>query len=115
MIEFSWEKLNSNNSYNMNKVISSILLDEELPIGHSFIINLSRAVKNIEEHNLLYDYIYFCAVRSIFDYKFRGITYIPTYKVSKEELARVELNPHIEVINDNIYLKYEQEITHVYN
>ena len=48
-------------------------------------------------------------MRNKFDYIIRGVKHLPLAMVPDYLLSWVEINPMLEVKNENIYFKYEQE------
>ena len=124
MIKFSWKKLNNKFGWNAYKVLDfiywkqgkspkfylkqSFLKTETYPKGDCYFINLDAALENATDPNHLYIYLELASKRNLFDYKMRGITYLPIQFVPEYLMGLVDANPMLEVKDEKIYFKYEQ-------
>lgn len=131
MIKFSWKKINNYFGWNALSVLQYFYLKQkipkspvlqlrrvsqkikmevvkEYPRGPCFLINPNEALLNASSPNDLYIYLELASKRNIFDYKMRGITYLPMYFVPEYLMGLVETNPMLEVKDDKLYFKYEQ-------
>lgn len=131
MIKFSWKKINDRFSWNAYSVLEYFYLKQGIDIppflyrriplgvqkaarepympGPCFLINLDGALNNAEYPNDLYNYLELASKRNSFDYKFRGTLYLPTALAEEYHLTLAEVNPMLEIKEDKIYFKYEQE------
>lgn len=129
MIKFSWKKINNRFGWNAQRVIqyfyckrgikSQFYLGETKydvireaskpwPQGDCYIINLDEVLRMAQDPNYLYYYLELASKRSLFDYKMRGISYLPVQFVPEYLMGLVDTNPMLEVKDDKIYFKYEQ-------
>ena len=131
MIKFSWKRINNKFDWNPTKVLQyfyakqkiknmtyisrlpvpkivKIEVDKAYPQGPCFVINIDAALKNASSPNDLYIYLELASKRNLFDYKMRGVTYLPLHFVSEYLMGLVETNPMLEVKDEKIYFKYEQ-------
>lgn len=77
--------------------------------GPCFLINIDAALNNAEYPNEIYNYIELASKRNVFDYHIRGVLYLPTVLAEEYHLSLAETNSMLEVKDDKIYFKYEQE------
>ena len=77
--------------------------------GPCYLINIDAALQNAVDGLNLYNYIELASKRNVFDYHIRGILYLPTVLAEEYHLSMAEVNPMLEIIDDKIYFKYEQE------
>ena len=129
MIKFSWRKINNKFGWNAPRVIEyfyakraiksqfyigakhhSVLSEasKPWPKGDCYIINIDEVLRMAQDPTYLYYYLELASKRSLFDYKMRGITYLPIQFVPEYLMGLVETNPMLEVKDDKIYFKYEQ-------
>ena len=129
MIKFSWKKINNKFSWNAYKVIEYFYIKRNIksqfyipykhrsvlaettkpwPEGDCYILNLDEALKMASDPNYLYNYLELASKRNLFDYKARGITYLPIQFVPEYLMGLVETNPMLEVKDEKLYFKYEQ-------
>jgi hypothetical protein len=131
MIKFSWRKINNKFGWNAYCVLEYFFLNQNLPIppylcrkipykvkkaatgkyirGPCFLINPNEVLLNAKEPNDLYMYIELASKRNIFDYYIRGIKHLPLILVPEYLIEWVKINPMLEIKNENVYFKYEQE------
>lgn len=132
MIRYNWQKIRRLCDYDNNKILQYFFLKRgfdiplhlgiitrtlrtkaKLPIpkGNSFLINLDGFLEGAE-FNLTTDminYLNLASMRSLFDYKIRGITYLPLAFVETGELDIAKNNPMLNIIDDNIFFYYEEQ------
>jgi hypothetical protein len=131
MKKFSWKKINDKFGWNAYSVLEYFYLKQDIPLpnflsrkvpekvrkaaalpyddGPCFVINLNKVLKGAESPSHLYTYLELASKRNIFDYKIRGIRYLPIILVPEYLHKWVEVNPLLKIENNNIYFKYEQE------
>lgn len=131
MITFSWKKINDKFRWNPQSVLEYFYLKQNLkvppflvrkipekvkleakkayPSGSCFILNINKALLETTDPNYLYMYLELASQRNKFDYVIRGWKHLPLILVNDYLLNWVHLNPMLEIKNDNIYFKYEQE------
>jgi hypothetical protein len=136
MIIFSWNKINNKFDWNANSVLEYFYLKRDLdvpsflnrkishkvldeickpyPEGACFIIHPDEVLKAAKDPHNLYSYIELASKRNIFDYNIRGIRHLPTVLAEDYQINWVEYNPLLEIKDNNIYFKYEQEKQHEY-
>ena len=129
MIKFSWKKINNRFGWNAQQVLqyfyckrgikSQFYLGEKKynvireaskpwPEGDCYIINLDEVLRMAQDPNYLYYYLELASKRNLFDYKLRGINYLPIQFVPEYLMGLVDTNPMLEVRDEKIYFKYEQ-------
>lgn len=131
MIRFSWKKINDKFGWNAYSVLEYFYLQQEIEIppflyrkiplnvrkqamypyikGPCYLINIDLALQNAIDGLNLYNYIELASKRNVFDYNIRGILYLPTVLAEEYHLSLAEVNPMLEIREDKIYFKYEQE------
>jgi hypothetical protein len=131
MIKFSWKKINNKFGWNAISVLQYFYLKQNINSvfmrmryvpnkvkaeaakeyfkGPCFLVNIDDALKHASSPNHLYIYLELASKRNIFDYQMRGILYLPMAMVPECLMALVETNPMLEVKDDKLYFKYEQE------
>ena len=131
MIKFSWKKINDKLDWNAFSVLEYFYLKRDIEIppflyrkvplkvrklameptikGPCFLINIDAALSNAEYPNEIYNYIELASKRNVFDYHIRGVLYLPTVLAEEYHLSLAETNSMLEVKDDKIYFKYEQE------
>jgi len=130
MIKFSWKKINDKLDWNALSVLEYFFLKQEIslpyyltrkipkgvwkcayepyPSGTCFIKNINEVLKGAEAPNELYMYLELASKRSVFDYRMRGILYLPLPLIEEYQLQWVELNPLLKIKENKIYFKYEE-------
>ena len=133
MIKFSWKKINNKFDWNAYSVLEYFFLvrgikvpkylnrkipaivkraaSQGLETGPCFLVNPDIVLQEATAPNELYLYLELASKRNVFDYKIRGVTYLPLVLAEEYQLPWIELNPMMKIENDNIYFKYEQETT----
>jgi hypothetical protein len=131
MIEFSWKKINDKFDWNAQSVLEYFFLKQKLkvpsylhrkipqkvikavlkpyPKGPCFLINPNEVLLGASAPNDLYIYLELASMRNIFDYCIRGIRYLPLVLVPEYLKNWVLISPLLEVKDDKVYFKYEQE------
>ena len=131
MINFSWKKINDKFGWNAYSVLEYFYLKQGIDVppflrkripkevklaareayfkGACFIIEIDKVLKEATDPSHLYIYLELASMRNKFDYTIRGVKYLPLAMVPDYLLSWVEINPMLEVKNENIYFKYEQE------
>lgn len=131
MIKFSWKKINDKLNWNAPSVLEYFFIKREIDIPHylqrkvpknvilaanepyikgpCFILNIDAVLKGATAPNELHMYLELASKRNIFDYHIRGVKHLPLVMVEKYMVEWVGLNPLLEIENNNIYFKYEQE------
>lgn len=131
MIKYNWKEINNTLNWNSYYVCIYFYLREDLkipkflivklhkklvefskekyPEGNSFIINIQDLLLNVNNALDLYIYLQLASKRSIFDYNIRGITYLPKELLEEYEYTWAIDSPLIDVKDNNVYFKYEQE------
>ena len=131
MIKFSWKRINNKFGWNAVKVLQYFYLIQKVDSiflkiyrpenlvkkeaekgyyrGPCFILNIDKALKWASSSNDLYIYLELASKRNIFDYKARGIVYLPIALIPEYLMGLVETNPMLEIKEDKLYFKYEQE------
>jgi len=131
MIKFSWKKINDKLDWNAMSVLEYFFLKQEIPLPYYLNRKIPRSVKeaamrpypsgtcyikNIDEvlvgaqaPNELYMYLELASKRSVFDYRIRGLTYLPLPLVEEYQLQWVELNPLLKIEQNKVYFKYEEQ------
>lgn len=132
MIKFSWKKINDKFDWNAYSVLEYFFLNQNLKIppylnrkipervkkaatghyesGPCFLVNPNIALQSATDPAYLYNYLELASLRSMFDYKIRGVRTLPEVLIPTYLVEWVKLNPMLEVKNGNVYFKYEQEI-----
>lgn len=124
MIKFSWKKINDKLGWNASNVLRYLYDKRNIkpqfymfgnkkelfpfPKGECYFIDLDAALINAKDPNHLYIYLELASKRNLFDYKVRGITYLPIQFVPEYLMGLVETNPMLEVKDEKLYFKYEQ-------
>lgn len=129
MIKFSFRKINNKFSWNAHRVLEYFYIKRNIkpkfylmtehrevkleackafPEGDCYLINIDAALENAKDPNHLYIYLELASKRNLFDYKMRGISYLPVQFVSEYLMGLVTTNPMLEVKDEKIYFKYEQ-------
>ena len=129
MIKFSWKKINDKFGWNAPSVLQYLYMkrcvkppfylgrgvrkaeveaNKPFPDGDCFIRDIDSVLMYAKDPNHLYIYLELASKRSLFDYKMRGIVYLPLYFVPEYVMGLVSTNPMLEVKDDKIYFKYEQ-------
>ena len=129
MIKFSWKKINNKFGWNAHNVLQYFYAKRGLrsqfylgnkkytilreatkpwPPGDCFIVNIDLVLREATDPTYLYYYLELASKRNLFDYKLRGITYLPVQLVPEYLMGLVETNPMLEVKDEKIYFKYEQ-------
>lgn len=124
MIKFNLNKIKYHCDYNVVKILQFFYHNQKLKIpstlgkipknlmrpffyyGYSYILNLKGLLLN-EQHkhpNELYEYIHLCSLRSLFDYKVKGITYLPLILLKNANIT----GDLYTIENNNLYFKYEE-------
>jgi hypothetical protein len=88
------------------EVINSTV--EPWPRGDCYLINLDEALRMAQDPNYLYYYLELASKRNLFDYKVRGVDYLPIQFVPEYLMGLVDMNPMLEVKDEKLYFKYEQ-------
>lgn len=131
MINFSWKSINDKFGWNAYSVLEYFYLKQGIDVppflrkkipkgvklaakepyskGACFIIEVDKALKEATDPSYLYVYLELASMRNKFDYIIRGVKHLPLAMVPDYLLSWVEINPMLEVKNENIYFKYEQE------
>jgi hypothetical protein len=131
MIKFSWKKINDKFDWNAPSVLEYFFLIRDLKVpaylhrkipklvkqkamegliaGPCFLINPDAALTGAVAPNDLYMYLELASKRNIFDYTIRKVKHLPLVLVEEYQLQWIEINPMMEIKNNNIYFKYEQE------
>lgn len=121
MIKFSWKKINNKLNWNMREVndyFYSIRHGYEafpIPRGPCYILNL-KDLFDEEEYitkTEMYIYLELASKRNIFDYKIRGVRYLPAIFAEEYQLNEIQNSKLFELKNNNIHFKYEQEKQYV--
>lgn len=129
MIKFSWKKINNKFGWNatsvleyfflkqnisipkyLNRKIPKIVVDyakQPYPKGPCYLLNINDVLEFTKNPNELYLYLELASKRSVFDYYMRGIIYLPLPLVEEYQIPWIELNPLLNVKNDKLYFKYE--------
>jgi len=130
-IKFSWKRINNMFGWNAINVLQYFYLKQKLdksvfvqtykipykvkreitkayPRGPCFMLNLDKVLQEATNPNYLYIYLELASKRNLFDYKMRGINYLPMHFVPEYLLGLVETNPMLEVKDEKLYFKYEQ-------
>ena len=130
MIKFSWKKINDKLDWQAFNVLEYFFLKRRIaipaylrpttpqnvvkesilpfPKGECFILNIDEVLRNANDPNNLYQYLELACKRSMFDYKIRGIKYLPLVYVDEHREVWIEANPLLEIVDDRVYFKYEQ-------
>ena len=124
MIKFNLNRIKNHCDYEVVKILQFFYYNQKLKIpstlgkitkklmkpfsyrGYSYILNLSGLLLN-EQHkhpNQLYEYIYLCSLRSLFDYKVKRITYLPLILLQDANIT----GDLYTIENNNLYFKYEE-------
>ena len=131
MIKFSWEKINNKLDWNAFSVLEYFHLIRGIRIptylnrkvpkavswaaarplepGPCFLVDIDTALREAQAPMQLYTYLELASKRNVFDYKVRGITYLPQALVEEYQLVWIERNPMMKIKDKNIYFRYEQE------
>jgi len=130
MINFSWKKINNTFGWNAYNVLVYFYLKQGVelppflqiknakklesivrqpyPQGNCYLLNINNALLNAKDLNYLYIYLELASKRNLFDYKMRGITYLPIHFVPEYLHRIIHINSMLEVRNDEVHFKYEQ-------
>jgi hypothetical protein len=129
MIKFSWKKINNKFGWNAQNVIQYFYCKRAIkpqfylgekkynvireaskpwPEGDCYIINLDEVLRMAQDPTYLYYYLELASKRNLFDYKMRGVSYLPIQFVPEYLMGLVDINPMLEVKDEKIYFKYEQ-------
>lgn len=128
MINYDWQKLNNYYKWNSTEVlkyfyfrihmyppvhIGNISKKEKKDItqfnkGVSFLINPEPLLLKHSSVTDMYEYIQIASLRSLFDYKLRGIDWV--YKWQITDPINLD-NPLITIADEKIYLKYDSNMT----
>lgn len=129
MIKFSWKKLNNKFGWNAQNVIQYFYYKRNIKpqfylgqpkqevikstvepwiTGECYLINVDEALRMAQDPQYLYYYLELASKRSLFDYKMRGVNYLPVQFVPEYLMGLVDINPMLEVKDEKIYFKYEQ-------
>lgn len=133
MIKFSWKKINDKFDWNATSVLEYFYLKHGMEVpaylgrkvpekvkkaarlpyesGPCFIINSEAVLREAKSPNDLYLYLELASKRNVFDYMIRGVKHLPLALVPKYLVEWVEISPIMKIETDNVYFKYEQEIT----
>lgn len=79
------------------------------PSGSCYLININEALLNAKNGNDLYVYLELASKRHLFDYLMRGVPYLHISLVPEYLLGWIDNNPLLEIENNKVYFKYEQE------
>jgi len=129
MIKYDWERLNNYYRWeesqvlkyfyfrahiNMPTFLGKNLTKKEVRCvtrfntGFSFLINPIPLLLDNSSVTDMYEYIQIASLRSLFDYKIRGVDWVYEWQLPKE----INLNnPLITMKQGRIYLKYDSKIT----
>jgi len=131
MIRFSWKKINDKFDWNEHSALEYMFLKQGLKPpsyltrkipdivkrasclpyeqGPCFLRYPNEALLAATAPNYLYLYLELASKRNIFDWHIRGILHLPLVLAEEYQMPWIEINPMLEIENDNIYFKYEQE------
>jgi len=133
MIKFSWKTINDKLNWNMVAVVSYFYLVRGLkpqnmlvplaaknysklpiPAGDCYIINIDEFLKKEAARSSTYDiylYLELASKRSLFDYKMRGIKWLPEEVVVEHNIAdevRESTLLWLDINTRTIHFKYEE-------
>lgn len=131
MVTYSWQKINNKFDWNYYNVVAYFFLKENVkvpadikkgittkvvaeahkpyPKGPCFILNLKELLESNSRAIDIYNYLEIASLRNGFDYKVRHTTTVPLALLEEYHLQYVDSHPLIEVENETIYLKYEEQ------
>ena len=120
-MKFSWKKINNKLKWDPIEVVDyfmSIHYGYEafaIPRGPCFILNLKNLFTDEDYYTTveLYLYLELASKRNIFDYKLRGVRYLPAAFAEQYQLNEIQNSKLFELKDNNIHFKYEQEKQYV--